>query len=206
MVKGAADNGVLPRLQHDVAAHKLLHRSLAVGQQAAQSQLVAAAERSAEHHDAQVQQVAVGGVRAPGEEVGELGLRSGEERRGRGGTRRWLYLLPSWKRANSRAVLSSTVRAVTVTGPLALQGKQPCSRTSCQSEWILQMSTESKYLRRKKKKVESFVEDSQGALFVKLIIHIFPQLHKKTCCFTMSSVYLHHHQLVPRANKTINPF
>lgn len=58
------------------------------------------------------------------------------------------YLLPSWKRANSSAVLSSTVRAVTVTGPLALLGKQPCSRTSCQSEWILQMSTESKYLQR----------------------------------------------------------
>lgn len=55
-------------------------------------------------------------------------------------------LLPSWKRANSKAVLSSTVRAVTVTGPLALLGKQPCSLTSCQSEWILQMSTESKYL------------------------------------------------------------
>lgn len=33
------------------------------------------------------------------------------------------YLLPSWNRANSRAVLSSTVRAVTVTGPLALLGK-----------------------------------------------------------------------------------
>lgn len=57
-----------------------------------------------------------------------------------------IYLLPSWKSANSRAVLSSTVRAVTVTGPLALLGKQPCSLTSCQSEWILQMSTESKYL------------------------------------------------------------
>lgn len=58
------------------------------------------------------------------------------------------YLLPSWKRANSSAVLSSTVRAVTVTGPLALLGKQPCSLTSCQSEWILQMSTESKYLHK----------------------------------------------------------
>lgn len=58
-----------------------------------------------------------------------------------------LYLLPSWKSANSSAVLSSTVRAVTVTGPLALLGKQPCSLTSCQSEWILQISTESKYLR-----------------------------------------------------------
>lgn len=61
--------------------------------------------------------------------------------RGRGA-----YLLPSWKRASSRAVRSSTVRAVTVMGPLARLGKQPCSRTSCQSEWILQMSTESKYL------------------------------------------------------------
>lgn len=57
------------------------------------------------------------------------------------------HLLPSWKSANSSAVLSSTVRAVTVTGPLALLGKQPCSLTSCQSEWILQISTESKYLR-----------------------------------------------------------
>lgn len=58
----------------------------------------------------------------------------------------FIHLLPSWKRANSSAVLSSTVSAVTVTGPLALLGKQPCSLTSCQSEWILQMSTESKYL------------------------------------------------------------
>lgn len=57
-----------------------------------------------------------------------------------------IYLLPSWKRANSRAVLSRTVSAVTVTGLLARQGKQPCRRTSCQSGWILQISTESKYL------------------------------------------------------------
>lgn len=62
MVEGAADHGVLARLQHHVAAHKLLHRPLAVGQQAPQGQLVAAAEGGAEHHDAQVQQVAVGGV------------------------------------------------------------------------------------------------------------------------------------------------
>lgn len=67
MIEGAADNGVLPRLQHDIAADKFLHRSLAVSQQASQSQLVAAAEGGAEHHDAQVQQVAVGCVGAPGE-------------------------------------------------------------------------------------------------------------------------------------------
>lgn len=65
VVEGAADHGVLARLQHHVAAHKLLHRPLAVGQQAPQCQLVAAAEGGAEHHDAQVQQVAVGSVRAP---------------------------------------------------------------------------------------------------------------------------------------------
>lgn len=70
------------------------------------------------------------------------------------------YLLPSWKRANSSAVLSSTVRAVTVTGPKALLGKQPCNRTSCQSEWILQMSTESKYLWKDKKKIHRQVLES----------------------------------------------
>lgn len=56
------------------------------------------------------------------------------------------YLLPSWKRANSRVARSSTVSDVTVTGPLALLGNMPCTRTSCQSEWSLQISTESKYL------------------------------------------------------------
>lgn len=57
------------------------------------------------------------------------------------------HLLPSWKRANSRAARSNTVSDVTVTGPLALLGNMPCTRTSCQSEWSLQISTESKYLR-----------------------------------------------------------
>ena len=72
------------------------------------------------------------------------------------------HLLPSWNRASSRAVLSSTVRAVTVMGPLARLGKQPCSRTSCQSEWILQMSTESKNLRREnnRARVDVHMEDS----------------------------------------------
>ena len=56
------------------------------------------------------------------------------------------HLLPSWKRANSRAARSNTVSDVTVTGPLALLGNMPCTRTSCQSEWSLQISTESKYL------------------------------------------------------------
>lgn len=69
VVEGTADNGVLPRLQHDIAADKLLHRSLAVRQQAAQRQLVAAAEGGAEDHDAEVQEVAVGCVGAPGEGV-----------------------------------------------------------------------------------------------------------------------------------------
>lgn len=59
VVEGAAHHGVLPRLQHDVAADELLHRSLAVGQQAAQGELVAAAKGGPKHHDAQVQQVAV---------------------------------------------------------------------------------------------------------------------------------------------------
>ena len=60
------------------------------------------------------------------------------------------HLLPSWKRANSRDARSSTVRAVTPTGPLAELGKQPCTRASCQSECTLQMSTESKYLGSKR--------------------------------------------------------
>lgn len=56
------------------------------------------------------------------------------------------HLPPSWKSANSRDARSSTVSAVTPTGPLAELGKQPCTRASCQSECTLQMSTESKYL------------------------------------------------------------
>lgn len=44
------------------------------------------------------------------------------------------------------AVLSSTVIDTTDTGTSAARGKMPGTRTSCQSEWILQMSTESKYL------------------------------------------------------------
>lgn len=44
------------------------------------------------------------------------------------------------------AVLSSTVIDTTDTGTSAARGKTPGTRTSCQSEWILQMSTESKYL------------------------------------------------------------
>lgn len=65
VVEGAAHDRVLPGLQHHITAHKLLHRSLAVCQQPAQGQLVAAAERGAENHDAQVEQVAVGRVRTP---------------------------------------------------------------------------------------------------------------------------------------------
>ena len=56
------------------------------------------------------------------------------------------HLLPSWKRANSKVARSSTVSEVTVMGPLALFGKAPGTRTSCQSEWSLQISTELKYL------------------------------------------------------------
>ncbi len=127
-----------------------------MGQQASQSQFVAAAEGGAKHHDAQIQQVAVSCVRTPGERTGYewvSGRKRSEwnKRIGKKGLKYaddcHIYLLPSWKRANSSVVLSSTVRDVTVTGPLALLGKQPCSLTSCQSEWILQMSTESKYLR-----------------------------------------------------------
>lgn len=71
MVKGAADHGILAGLQHDVAANKLLDRSLAVRQQAAQGQLATAPEGGPEHHDAQVQQVTVGRVRAPDEPGGQ---------------------------------------------------------------------------------------------------------------------------------------
>lgn len=74
MVEGAADNSILSRLQHHIAADKLLHRSLAVGQQAAQGQFVAAAEGGTKHHDAQVQQVTIGRVRAPGKGGGMNGL------------------------------------------------------------------------------------------------------------------------------------
>lgn len=57
-----------------------------------------------------------------------------------------LYLLSCWNKARSMEVLSSTVMDTTVTGPSAPRGKTPGTRTSCQSGWILQISTESKYL------------------------------------------------------------
>lgn len=56
------------------------------------------------------------------------------------------YLLSRWNKASSMVVLSSTVMDTTATGASAPRGKTPGIRTSCQSEWILQMSTESKYL------------------------------------------------------------
>lgn len=65
VVKGAAHNGVLPRLQHHITAYKLLDCPLAVGQQASKSHLVATAERGTKNHDAQVQQMAVGRVWTP---------------------------------------------------------------------------------------------------------------------------------------------
>lgn len=52
VVEGAADNSILPRLQHYITANKLFHRSLAVSQQAPQGQLVAVAEGGTKHHDA----------------------------------------------------------------------------------------------------------------------------------------------------------
>lgn len=70
VVEGAAHDGVLARLQHHVAADKLLHRPLAVSQQATQGQLVTAAKRGTKHHDAQVQQMTVGCVRTPAETSG----------------------------------------------------------------------------------------------------------------------------------------
>lgn len=74
VVEGAADNGVLPRLQHHVTANKLFHCSLAVSHQAAQGQLVAAAKGGAKHHNAQIQKVTVGCVRtsAEGEDMNGL--------------------------------------------------------------------------------------------------------------------------------------
>lgn len=56
------------------------------------------------------------------------------------------YLLSCWNKASSMLVLSSTVMDTTATGASAPRGKTPGIRSSCQSEWILQMSTESKYL------------------------------------------------------------
>lgn len=92
VVEGAADNSILPWLQHHITADKFLHRSLAVGHQAAQSELVAAAEGGAEDHDAQVQQVAVGRVGAPGEMTEGLGARRNEGKRcGFGFRRQFLF-------------------------------------------------------------------------------------------------------------------
>lgn len=56
------------------------------------------------------------------------------------------HLLPCWNRTSSSAVLSRTVTDTTVIGTWPPWGNTPATRTSCQSEWILQMSTESKYL------------------------------------------------------------
>lgn len=83
VVEGTADHGVLSWLQHHVAAHKLLHGTLAVRQQAAQGQLVPAAEGGSENHDAQVQQVAVHRVGASeGDRRGTVQLAGGPAGRG----------------------------------------------------------------------------------------------------------------------------
>lgn len=144
VVEGTAHHGVLAGLQHDVTVDELLDRTLAVRQETAQAQAAAAAKGRTEYQHAQVQEVAVHRVGAPA------------ARRGSQGVPLWAWpaaalaraahLLPSWNRANSRDARSSTVSAVTPTGPLAERGKQPCTRASCQSECALQMSTESKYL------------------------------------------------------------
>lgn len=173
VVEGTAHHGVLAGLQHHVTVDKLLDSSLAVGQQAAQAQAATAAEGGSENQDAQVQEVAVSRVRAPtarprrghGQHLPSVALwphpapfpqisqirlptpTSALVPPTLSPTDHSLpHLLPSWKRANSRDARSSTVSAVTPTGPLAELGKQPCTRTSCQSECTLQMSTESKYL------------------------------------------------------------
>lgn len=83
VVEGAAHHSVLPRLQHHVAADELLHRPLAVGQQAAQGQLVAAAEGGPKHHDTQVQQVAVCCVRTPAGREKDVQRASAKQNAGR---------------------------------------------------------------------------------------------------------------------------
>lgn len=90
-----------------------------------------------------------------------------------------LYLLPSWNKASSTAVLSSTVIDTTVTGTSAPRGKTPGTRTSCQSEWILQISTESKYLPR------------TNSLLFHLLSMSFPVKMQTFCCNS-----LFHHLMI----------
>lgn len=65
VVKGAAEDGILARLQHDIAAHESPHRAAAVSQQAAQRQRAGAVVGDPKHQHAQVQQVALCCVPAP---------------------------------------------------------------------------------------------------------------------------------------------
>jgi len=71
VVEGTAHDGVLARLQHDIAVDELLDGSFAVSHQPAQAQLVPAGESGPENHDAQIQQVAVHRVRPPAPGGGE---------------------------------------------------------------------------------------------------------------------------------------
>lgn len=71
VVEGTAHDGVLARLQHHVAVDKLLDSPFAVSHQAAKAQLVATGEGGPENHDAQIQQVAVHGIRPPVPRWGE---------------------------------------------------------------------------------------------------------------------------------------
>lgn len=65
VVKGAAEDGILARLQHDIAAHEPPHRAAAVSQQAAQRQRAGAVVGDPKHQHAQIQQVALCRVPAP---------------------------------------------------------------------------------------------------------------------------------------------
>lgn len=122
-----------------------------MGEQAAHGRGAGAVEGEPEEQQAQVQQVALCCVPAPGRDreravtlaCSDTGtIFSPQLDPGPAPS----YLLSCWNKASSTVVLSSTVMDTTAAGASAPRGKTPGIRTSCQSERILQMSTESKNL------------------------------------------------------------
>lgn len=70
VIESTTQHGVFAGLQHDVTAHKPPHGSPAVSEQAAHRQGAGAVEGDPEYQQAEVQQVGLHRVPAPGENRG----------------------------------------------------------------------------------------------------------------------------------------